>query len=85
MARQSDIIVDQVRKLAVTGTDLSSFAAEDAVETLLENWKEALRAEEDLDVLVTDVEGVIAHLQDFRRRVLTVYPEAQPRPEPMDH
>jgi len=68
-------IVDSVRRLAITGPDLSSFAAEDAVETLLENWKAAIHAGVDLRVLVEDVDGVIEHLRNFRERVLLLFPE----------
>ncbi|WP_207477728.1 hypothetical protein [Arenibaculum pallidiluteum] len=68
-------IVDYVRRLAITGQDLSSFAAEDAVETLLESWKAAIHDGLDLRVLLDDVNGVIEHLQVFRERVLLLFPE----------
>lgn len=68
-------IVESVRRLAFTGGDLSSFAAEDAVETLLENWKAAIHEGVDLRVLVEDVDGVIGHLKAFRERVLLLFPE----------
>jgi hypothetical protein len=68
-------IVDSVRRLAFTGPDLSSFAAEDAVETLLENWKAAIHDGVDLRMLLDDVDGVIEHLKGFRERVLLLFPE----------
>jgi hypothetical protein len=73
------IIFGMLRKLAKPGTDLASFASEDAIETLLENWKAALGEGVGLQGLVTDIDGVIEHMQDFRNQIVTIYPEAQPR------
>ncbi|HSK40388.1 MAG TPA: hypothetical protein VK943_11535 [Arenibaculum sp.] len=78
MTADNKLLVETIRKLAGTGPDLSSFAAEDAVETLLENWKEALRDGMDLRALVADVDGVISHLRAFRDRVIERYPSARP-------
>lgn len=78
MTAENILLVETIRKLAGTGPDLSSFAAEDAVETLLENWKEALRDGMDLRALVADVDGVISHLRSFRDRVIERYPSARP-------
>lgn len=75
-------ILENIRNLAGAGPDLSSFAAEDAVETLLENWKAALRDGMDLRALVSDLEGVIGHLSIFRDRIIEAYPSAQPEPQP---
>lgn len=75
-------ILENIRSLAGTGPDLSSFAAEDAVETLLENWKAALRDGIDLRALVSDLDGVISHLSTFRDRIIELYPSARPEPQP---
>ncbi len=74
-AHSSNKIVDSLRRLANPGPDLSSYAAEDAVETLIESWKEAIHAGVDLRVLLEDVDGVIEHLKAFHERVLLLFPE----------
>jgi tRNA-dihydrouridine synthase len=71
-------IIDTIRRLAETGPDLPSFAAEDAVETLIENWKAALRDDGDLRALITDLDGVVDHLRSFREKILDIYPAARP-------
>jgi len=68
-----------LKKLSKAGIDLSSYAAEDAIETLLESWKAALGDGVGLQGLVSDIDGVIEHLQDFRNQIVTIYPEALPR------
>lgn len=75
------LILENIRNLAGAGPDLPSFAAEDAVETLLENWKAALRDGIDLRALVADLDGVIAHLSTFRSRIIERYPTARPEPQ----
>lgn len=71
-------IIETIRRLAETGPDLPSFAAEDAVETLIENWKAALRDDGDLRALITDLDGVVDHLRSFREKLLDLYPAARP-------
>ena len=58
MSTNPEIICDMLRKLAKPSADLSSYATEDAVETLLENWKAAMRDGVGLQGLVTDIDGV---------------------------
>jgi hypothetical protein len=79
MTADTDIICNMLRKLAKPSADLSSYATEDAVETLLENWKAAMRDGVALQGLVADVDGVIEHLKDFRNGIVAIYPEAKPR------
>jgi tRNA-dihydrouridine synthase len=75
-------IIETIRRLAETGPDLPSFAAEDAVETLIENWKAALRDDGDLRALIADLDGVVDHLRSFREKILDLYPAARPDPGP---
>ena len=79
MSADPDIICNMLRKLAKPSADLSSYATEDAVETLLENWKAAMRDGVALQGLVADVDGVIEHLKDFRNGIVAIYPEAKPQ------
>jgi hypothetical protein len=78
MTADTDIICNMLRNLAKPSSDLSSYATEDAVETLLENWKAAMQDGVALQGLVADVDGVIEHLKDFRDGIVAIYPEAQP-------
>jgi hypothetical protein len=78
VSTDGDIVFAMLRNLAKPGTDLSSYAAEDAAETLLENWKAALGDGVGLQGLVADIDGVIEHLSDFRNGVVSIYPEARP-------
>jgi hypothetical protein len=79
MTADPDTICDMLRMLAKPSADLSSYATEDAVETLLENWKAAMSDGVALQGLVADVDGVIEHLKDFRNGIVAIYPEAKPR------
>jgi hypothetical protein len=78
MSTDPEIICKMLRKLAKPSADLSSYATEDAVETLLENWKAAMQDGVGLQGLVADVDGVIEHLKDFRDSIVAIYPEAHP-------
>jgi hypothetical protein len=78
MCPDPEIICNMLRNLAKPTADLSSYATEDAVETLLENWKAAMRDGVGLQGLVADVDGVIEHLKDFRNSIVAIYPEAHP-------
>ena len=79
MSTDPEVICKMLRKLAKPRADLSSYATEDAVETLLENWKAAMQDGVGLQGLVADVDGVIEHLKDFRNGIVAIYPEAQPQ------
>jgi hypothetical protein len=76
MRADPEVICNMLRKLAKPSADLSSYATEDAVETLLENWKAAMRDGVALQGLVADV---IEHLKDFRNGIVAIYPEAKPQ------
>ncbi len=78
MTADADTICDMLRMLAKPSADLSSYATEDTVETLLENWKAAMSDGVALQGLVADVDGVIEHLKDFRDGIVAIYPEATP-------
>jgi len=82
MTADADTICDMLRMLAKPSADLSSYATEDAVETLLENWKAAMSDGVALQGLVADVDGVIEHLKDFRDGIVAIYPEAHPPKTP---
>jgi hypothetical protein len=64
-----EAIVGVLRAMNAACADLASFARQDAVETIINNWQDALHTGHDLAALIIDIDDTIAELAPYRANV----------------
>lgn len=72
-----------IKEMARETSSLYGYAAEAALEVLVQNWEDAVVAEESLPELVGDIDRVIERLNDFKAKAaLIAAEEADSVPKP---